>query len=83
VAFASPATASYWFIEGAVLFALLYLLGTACFAWIVAKRMPPLLCAQRDHRFDRPWTRIGRVLQYWFGQWRHPRYVVSGIIHNS
>jgi Fe-S oxidoreductase len=81
VAFASPATARYWFIEGRVLFALLYLLGTACFAWIVAKRMAPLLRAQGDHRFDRFCIRAGRVLQYWLGQWRHPRYAPAGAIH--
>ena len=21
------------------------------------------------------------VLKYWFGQWRHPRYLTSGVIH--
>jgi Fe-S oxidoreductase len=78
---ASPATAHFWSIEGRFLFALLYLLGTACFAWIVAKRMTPLLRAQSDQRFDFPWQRACRVLQYWFGQWRHPRYVAAGAIH--
>jgi Fe-S oxidoreductase len=81
MAFSSPATATYWFVEGRVLFALLYLLGIACFAWIVAKRMAPLRRAQSDPRFDRPWTRFGRILQYWFGQWRHPRYAAAGAIH--
>ena len=81
MALASPATATYGFVEGRVLFALLYLLGTACFAWIVARRMTPLLRAQSDRRFDRPCARLGRVLQYWFAQWRHPRYAAAGTIH--
>ena len=37
--------------------------GIACFLYIVAKRLVPLARAERDLRFDRPWTRLGRVLQ--------------------
>jgi Fe-S oxidoreductase len=77
----SPTQATFWFIQGRVLFWIINLLGTACFAYIVAKRMAPLLRAQRDIRFDRPFIRLGRLLQYWFGQWRHPRYLAAGIIH--
>ena len=79
--FPSPAEATYWFIQGRVLFALIILIGTACFAFIVAKRMTPLMRAQRDLRFDQPLRRLGRVLQYWLGQWRHPRYPTAGLIH--
>ena len=73
-AIASPAEATYWLIPGRILFLALHLLGVACFAWIVAKRLAPLRRGQRDFRFDRPWARLGRVVQYWLGQWRHPRY---------
>jgi Fe-S oxidoreductase len=41
----------------------------------------PLLRAQRDVRFDRPLERLGRVLQFWLAQWRHPRYRFAGILH--
>ena len=77
----SPAQAAFWFIQGRVLFWIIDILGTACFAYIVAKRMAPLMRAQRDIRFDRIWLRVGRLLQFWFGQWRHPRYLAAGIIH--
>ena len=77
----SIAGATYWLIHGRELFLFLHLLGLTCFAYIVARRLAPLLRAQRDFRFDRPWTRLGRVLQFWLGQWRHPRYRFAGVIH--
>jgi Fe-S oxidoreductase len=43
--------------------------------------MAPLLRAERDVRFDRVWLRLRNVLKFWFGQWRHPRYRIAGIIH--
>jgi hypothetical protein len=37
--------------------------------------------AQRDFRLDRPWLRIQRVVKFWFGQWKHPRYRLAGTLH--
>ncbi|MBV9608404.1 MAG: (Fe-S)-binding protein, partial [Acidobacteria bacterium] len=79
--FPSPAQATYWFISGHDLFLIMPTLGCALFAFIVYRRMLPLIRAQRDFRFDRPSVRIGRVLQYWLGQWKHPRYRFAGTIH--
>ena len=77
----SIARATYWLVDGRVLFAFLHLTGLLCFAYIVARRLKPLLAAQRDPRFDRPFARLGKVAQYWLGQWRHPRYRFAGAIH--
>jgi Fe-S oxidoreductase len=60
---------------------LIQVLGLACFAGIVAKRLAPLLRAQRDLRLDRPWLRVQKLLKFWLGQWKHPRYRVAGTIH--
>jgi Fe-S oxidoreductase len=79
--FQSPAQATYWVIPGQVLFLLVNLLGLLCFAYIVAKRLAPLLGGERDFRFDQPLVRLGKVLQFWLGQWKHPRYRTAGIIH--
>jgi Fe-S oxidoreductase len=79
--FHSPANATYWLISGQALYLWLHLLGIACFAFIVWKRMVPLLRAQRDLRFDHPWQRLGKVMQYWLGQWKHPRYRGAGTLH--
>ena len=77
----SIAQATYWTIRGSSLFLFLHLLGLVLFGYIVARRLRPLLAAQRDPRFDRPWLRLERVLQYWLGQWRHPRYRFAGVLH--
>ena len=77
----SPAQATFWLIQGRVLFWIINLVGSACFAYIAARRLAPMLRGQHDPRFDRPVTRLGRLLQYWFGQWRHPRYITAGVMH--
>lgn len=77
----SPAQASYGWISGRVLYSAIPLLGVACFLYIVARRLAPLLEAAPDLRFDRPLARLARVLQFWLGQWRHPRYPAAGIAH--
>ena len=77
----SPARATFWLVQGRVLFLILHVLGVACFGFIVAKRLVPLLRAERDPRFDQPLRRLGNVAKYWLGQWRHPRYRFAGILH--
>ncbi len=67
--------------SGRILFFIIHILGVLCFAYIVARRLLPLLRAQSDFRFDRPWARLGRVLKFWLGQWKHPRYKGAGILH--
>ena len=70
-----------WLATGRILFLLIHLLGVVCFAYIVAKRLVPLLRGERDFRFDQPLARLGRVLKFWLGQWKHPRYRTAGILH--
>jgi Fe-S oxidoreductase len=77
----SPAQIADWLVPGRNLFLTIHVLGVACFAYIVAKRVAPLTRAQRDFRFDRPLTRLGNVLKFWFGQWKHPRYKFAGTVH--
>jgi heterodisulfide reductase subunit C len=77
----SPAEATYLLLPGRIVFAMLYLVGLALFAWIVARRLRPMLQAQPDPRFDHPWLRLRMVAKYWFGQWKHPRFPAAGAIH--
>jgi len=72
---------SNWLEPARILFLMIHLLGLALFSYIVARRMQPLLRGERDVRFDRPWIRLERVLQYWLAQWKHPRYRGAGILH--
>ena len=77
----SLAHTTFWFVSGRELFLFLHLLGLACFLFILSRRLRPLLAAQRDFRFDHPLLRLGRVLEYWLGQWRHPRFRYAGAMH--
>lgn len=77
----SPAHAMYWLLPGHVLFAIIHVLGIACFCSIVFQRAVPLMRGARDVRWDRPWVRCQQVLQFWLGQWKHPRYRFAGSVH--
>lgn len=77
----SAAQVTPWLATGRILFLLIHVLGIACFSYIVAKRLVPLVRAERDLRFDHPWLRLGRVLKFWLGQWKQPRYKLAGTLH--
>ncbi len=77
----SPATAMLAGMPAKYLFMLIPLLGLACFAWIIARRMVPLLRAAPDPRLERIPERIFLVLKLWLAQWRQPRYVLAGMLH--
>ena len=77
----SPAEATYWFVHGRILLSIIPLVALAFFSFAIAQRLRPLLRAQKDFRFDRPIERLGLVLKFWLGQWRHPRYWFAGILH--
>jgi Fe-S oxidoreductase len=79
--FEPPAKATFWIMQGQLLFWIVTVLGLACFGYIAARRLTPLIRGERDIRSDRPLLRLGRVLQFWLAQWRHPRYPAAGIIH--
>ena len=77
----STSQVTSWLVTGRILFLVIHVLGITCFAYIVARRMVPLLRAERDFRFDHPWLRLGRVLKFWLGQWKQPRYKLAGTLH--
>jgi Fe-S oxidoreductase len=70
-----------WLSQGRWLFLIIHVLGISAFLYIAARRIQPLVSAQRDFRLDRPFIRAGRVLKYWLGQWKHPRYPGAGVLH--
>jgi len=70
-----------WLVAGRTLFLTIHLLGVVGFAYIVAMRLVPLIRGQRDFRFDQPLVRLGRVLKFWLGQWKQPRYRLAGTLH--
>ena len=70
-----------WLNGGRSLFLIIHILGVAAFAYIVYRRLVPLLRAESDPRFDHPLKRAQNVLKFWLGQWKHPRYKTAGILH--
>jgi Fe-S oxidoreductase len=77
----SAAQVTSFLVTGRALFLLIHLLGVACFSYIVAQRLVPLIRGERDFRFDQPGVRLGKVLKYWLGQWKQPRYRAAGSMH--
>ncbi len=77
----SPATAVLNGMPLRWLFVLIPLIGLACFAWIMGRRIAPLLRAAPDPRWDRIPERILLVLKIWLAQWRQPRYMLAGVLH--
>src|SRR6516162_5134127 len=70
-----------WLEQGRMLFLAIHVLGVTSFAYIVARRLVPLIRAQQDLRFNRPWQRLGKVVKFGLAQWKHPRYKVAGTLH--
>ncbi|MBI3475619.1 MAG: (Fe-S)-binding protein [Acidobacteria bacterium] len=70
-----------WLTSGGILYLAIDLLGLACFSYILSKRLSPLLRSERDFRFDRPLARMSKVLKFWLGQWKQPRYLLAGVLH--
>ena len=80
-ALVSPASASFLGIPAKIVFILIPLIGIGVFAYIMQRRVEPLLKASPDIRFDRYAERARAVLKIWLGQWRHPRYLLAGVLH--
>jgi len=77
----SPAKASFLGIPTVVFSIIIPLAGIGIFAYIIMRRIAPLLKAAPDHRFDHIPERIKNVIKLWLGQYRHPRYLFAGVLH--
>ena len=76
-----PAWSSLFGIPGWILAVLIVVLGLACFAFIMVKRLIPLVKGASDPRLDRVGRRVKDLLVYWLGQYKHPRYMLAGVLH--
>ncbi|MEJ2168080.1 MAG: (Fe-S)-binding protein [Desulfobacterales bacterium] len=77
----SPASATILGIPANIIYIIIPLIGVGTFAYIISKRLAPLLKAAPDDRFNRFPERIRSVLKIWLAQWRHPRYMAAGVVH--
>ena len=80
-ALTSPAAASVFGIPAIIFSILIPVAGTAIFAYIMIRRLMPLVKAAPDERFFCIPQRIGQILKIWLAQWRHPRYMLAGVLH--
>lgn len=77
----SPAKASFLGIPAVIFSFLLPIAGVVLFVYIMARRMAPLVRAAPDPRLGHPGERFRRMLKYAVGQYRHPRYLLPGVLH--
>ena len=73
----SPASTVLFGIPAKLIYILIPLVGIGVFAYIIGRRLAPLLKATPDERFNRIPERIKSVLKIWLVQWRHPRYTLT------
>ena len=77
----SPTHALFLALRGQVLFTAIPLVALSCFGWTIYRRLLPLWSALPDARFNNIAKRCGRFLRYWLLQWKHPRYLLAGLLH--
>ena len=77
----SPASATILGIPAYIIYILIPLIGVGTFAYIIYRRLIPLLKAAPDDRFNRLPERVRSVAKIWLAQWRHPRYMLAGVMH--
>jgi Fe-S oxidoreductase len=77
----SPASSTIIGIAAPIIYILIPLIGVGIFAYIIGRRIRPLLKAAPDDRFNRIPQRIKSILKIWLAQWRHPRYLLAGVVH--
>ncbi|MBU0970928.1 MAG: (Fe-S)-binding protein [Proteobacteria bacterium] len=65
----------------AILSFVLPVIGIGLFAYIMTRRIAPLVRAAPDNRFDHIGLRIKSLVVVWLGQIRQPRYMLAGVLH--
>lgn len=81
LALISPAKATIIGMPTVILSVLIPVISITAFIYIIIRRVKPLLGAAPDHRLHRIPERIATFLKMWLGQYRHPRFMFSGLLH--
>ena len=77
-----PASFKFFGIFPAVILSfVLPVIGIGLFAYIMARRVAPLVRANPDSRFDQIGKRVKNLIIVWLGQIRQPRYMLAGVLH--
>jgi hypothetical protein len=76
-----PSSTTLLFVPAVAVYVLIPLVGIAIFAYMIFVRVKPLLCAAPDDRSNNLSMRLMQLLKIWLLQWRHPRYMLAGVLH--
>lgn len=77
-----PASFKFFGIfPAAILSFILPIIGIGLFAYIMARRIAPLVRANPDNRFGNIVQRIKNLVIIWLGQIKQPRYMLAGVLH--
>ncbi|MDX2448407.1 MAG: (Fe-S)-binding protein [Desulfobacterales bacterium] len=76
-----PASAYFLGIPTIVFSFLIPIAGLVVFSYIITMRGIPLLKAAPDNRWNRFGERFQKLLKIWLFQYRHPRYMLAGVLH--
>ena len=77
-----PASFKFFGIfPAAILSFVLPVIGIGLFAYIMVRRIAPLVRANPDNRFDHIGLRVKNLIFVWLGQMRQPRYMLAGVLH--
>lgn len=77
-----PASYTFFgFFPAWILSFLIPVAGVGLFAYIMARRLAPLVKAAPDHRLNNIPARVYGLIKLWLIQWKQPRYRTAGIIH--
>lgn len=77
----SPAKASVLGIPSVIFSLLIPVIGVGIFAYIMAKRLAPIVKSAPDPRFNRVIERLINTFKIWLGQIKQPRYMMGGVLH--
>ncbi len=69
------------FIPGYIFSLVITIVGIGAFAYIIVRRIAPLVRSAPDHRMNDFAARIKKVLVLWLSQYRQPRYMLAGVLH--
>jgi Fe-S oxidoreductase len=69
------------FIPGYILSLIIAAIGVGFFTYIMIRRIAPLLRSAPDYRTGNLAERIKQVIVIWLAQYRHPRYMLAGVLH--
>lgn len=76
-----PASSFFLFIPAQVVYSLIPIIGVAVFLYMIYKRLQPMLKAAPDNRLGQLGDRVSQVVKIWLLQYRHPRYMLAGVLH--